>query len=474
MKLVRPLAALLLAFVCLSLPAQAERRVALVIGNGEYAHAPKLKNPRVDAEAVAGMLEALDFQVIKGINVGRDALTDHINRFAQEAFGADVALFYYAGHAFQLEGRNLLVPIDASIRNEFEAKQRTVEIDSILQYTMDSAKVKLVLLDGCRDNPFAEQLVSKTRNVVLASGLAEMKSAKGTLIAFATSPGKTALDGEEGKNSPFTRALLTHLPTPGLEIGLALKRVRAQVVDETRERQLPWDHNSMTGEFFMRPGDAAAPPQAAAAGDGKGSGGFDERALELAFWNSAEKSGSIDDYRAYLARYPVGTYSTLARNRVAALSQPGGVAAAAPPAGVAPATGDIRTAEATKATQDALGLTPEDWKQVQLRLVKHGTRSIDGTSGDATRSSLKSWQAAHSYPVTGYLNRLQYEELLREAPSSSAPVATTSSPSRSAQPQQQQPRQRSNDGESRGSGDRAAENAGKQMIEYMLRKKFGF
>jgi len=472
-KFLRPLVALLLAILCLALPAQAERRIALVIGNGEYAYAPKLKNPRVDAEAMQGMLEALDFQVIKGTNVGRDALTELINRFAQEAVGADVALFYYAGHAFQLEGRNLLVPIDASIKNEFEAKQRTVEIDSVLQYTMDSAKVKLVLLDGCRDNPFAEQMVSKTRSVVLAPGLAEMKSARGTLIAFATSPGKTALDGEEGKNSPFTRALLTHLPTPGLEIGLALKRVRAQVVDETRDRQLPWDHNSMTGEFFMRP--AAAAPQDTAPGEARGASGFDERALELAFWTSAEKSGGIDDYRAYLARYPAGTYATLARNRVAALSQPGGGAAAAvPPSGIAPAIGDIKTAEATKATQDALGLTAEDWKQVQLRLVKHGTRSIDGTSGDATRSGLKSWQAGRGYPVSGYLNRLQYEELLRETPS---PTPPTTSASRSTQPQlqqQQQPRQRNSDTDNRGPGDKAAENAGKQMIEYMLRKKFGF
>jgi hypothetical protein len=145
-----------------------------------------------------------------------------------------------------------------------------------------------------------------------------------------------------------------------------------------------------------------------------------------------------------------------------------------PSPGIAPATGDIRTAEATKATQDALGLTAEDWKQVQVRLVKHGTRSIDGTSGDATRSGLKSWQAGRGYPVTGYLNRLQYEELLRETPSP-APLATTSSASRSTQSQQQQqPRQRNSDTDNRGPGDRAAENAGKQMIEYMLRKKFGF
>ncbi len=449
MRVLRPIAAFLIAALWLALPAQADRRVALVIGNAEYAHTTKLKNPQADAEAMAGLLQSLGFKVVRGINLGLDAMTDHINRFANEAGGADVALFFYAGHAFQLDGRNLLVPVDARIKNEFEAKRRTIEIDSILDYTMESAKVKLVLLDGCRDNPFAEQMISRTRNVVLTPGLAEMKSTKGTLIAFATSPGKAALDGE-GRNSPFTRALLVHLPTPGLELGLALKRVRAQVVEETREQQLPWDHNSMTGEFFMKPGQVAAAPQVAGPGATKAAGGFDERSLDLALWNSAEKSGDVDDYKAYLARYPHGTFAEVARNRIDSLSRPGGHALAAasppgeaPPPGVGQATGNIKTAEASKATQDALGLSSEDWRQVQRRLVGFGTRSLDGRFGEGTRSSLKAWQAKHGYPVSGYLNRLQYEALLREEPSP-LPAHTPTSASRSVPQQQQQQQRRSN------------------------------
>jgi uncharacterized caspase-like protein len=450
-RFLRPLAALLLASLCLALPAQAERRVALIIGNAEYAHTTKLRNPQADAEAMTGLLQSLGFKVVRGTNLGLDAMTDHINRFAKEAGGADVALFYYAGHAFQLDGKNLLVPVDASIKNEFEAKRRTIEIDSILDYTMESAKVKLVLLDGCRDNPFAEQMVSRTRNAVLTPGLAEMRSAKGTLIAFATSPGKAALDGE-GRNSPFTRALVVHLPTPGLEIGLALKRVRAQVVDETREQQLPWDHNSMTGEFFMRPPEGAATAPAAAPAVAKATGGFDERALELELWSSIKSSTNPDDFRAYVGRYPHGTFAEVARNRIDDLSRPGSTTlAAASPSGVAPATGDVKTAEASKATQDALGLSREDWKQVQLRLVRFGSRSIDGSAGESTRSSLRSWQAKHGYPATGYLNRLQYEALLREDPAS-APTSTAVSRSVPSQ-QQQQPRQRNSEtGNNSGTG----------------------
>jgi caspase domain-containing protein/putative peptidoglycan binding protein len=449
-RFLRPIAAFLLVSLCFALPAHAERRVALVIGNAEYAHTAKLRNPRADAEAMAGLLESLGFKVVRGVNLGLDAMTDHINRFAQEAGGADVALFFYAGHAFQLEGRNLLVPVDASIKNEFEARRRTIEIDSILDFTMESAKVRLVLLDGCRDNPFADQMASKTRNVVLTPGLAEMKSAKGTLIAFATSPGKAALDGE-GRNSPFTRALLVHMPTPGLEIGLALKRVRAQVVDETREQQLPWDHNSMTGEFFMKPAEGGSPPQGAAPAVARATGGFDERSLELELWTSIKSSTNPDDFRAYLGRYPHGTFAEVARNRIDDLSRPGGssLATTSPPS-VAPATADIKTAEASRATQDALGLTTDDWKQVQLRLMKYGTRSIDGNAGEGTRSSLKSWQAVRGYPVSGYLNRLQYEALLREEPAP-APAQTTTSVSRSALPQQQR-RSKTETGDKSGSG----------------------
>src|SRR5262245_390391 len=120
---------------------------------------------------MAGLLQSLGFKVVRGVNLDLDAMTDHINRFAHEAGGADVALFYYAGHAFQLDGKNLLVPVDASIKNEFEAKRRTIEIDAILDYTMESAKVKLVLLDGCRDNPFAENMVSTALNAVLMPAL---------------------------------------------------------------------------------------------------------------------------------------------------------------------------------------------------------------------------------------------------------------------------------------------------------------
>ena len=213
--------AMLVAWLLVALPAHAERRVALVMGNGLYKSAVQLPNPPADAEAMAVMLSSMGFEVVVGTNLGRDAMTDKMSRFAQLAGGADVALFFYAGHGFQLEGKNLLVPVDADIKSELDAKVRTIEIDSVLHHTMSDAKVKLVLLDACRDNPFAKQIAStapKTRNIVVGSGLAEMRPGEGTLIAFATGPGQVALDGE-GKHSPFTARCWRTYPRPGWKSG---------------------------------------------------------------------------------------------------------------------------------------------------------------------------------------------------------------------------------------------------------------
>jgi uncharacterized caspase-like protein len=298
------LACLIAALSLFAEPAAAERRVALVMGNGAYRHAVKLPNPARDAEAMSDLLKSLGFEVVLGMDLGRDGIIDKLGQFARASAGAEVALFFYAGHGMQIAGKNLLIPVDADLKSEFDAKTRTIEIDQVLQDTMADAKIKLVLLDACRDNPFAQQIQSnapKTRSVVVNAGLAEMRPGEGTLIAFATGPGQVAVDGA-ASHSPFTRALLTHMATPGLEIRHALTRVRAQVADDTRKAQLPWENTNLTGMFYMAKGaDAAAEKQAALvpppAGGGAGPG-FDPRTLELELWNSVKTSRSEDEYRA--------------------------------------------------------------------------------------------------------------------------------------------------------------------------------
>src|SRR5882757_387286 len=187
--------------------ANAEKRVAFVVGNGTYKNVAALPNPPIDAKAMAAVLRKVGFDVVEGSNLTRDKMTEKLLDFGKKAQGADVALFFYAGHGIAISGTNYLLPVDADIKSEMDVKLgAAINVDLTLEQTMGDAKVKLVFLDACRDNPFAAKIRSAraTRSLSVESGLAEMKSGEGTLIAFATGPGQTALDGEEGTNSPFT------------------------------------------------------------------------------------------------------------------------------------------------------------------------------------------------------------------------------------------------------------------------------
>src|SRR5215470_6794116 len=233
-------------------------------------------------------------------------MTERLLDFGKKAQGADVAVFFYAGHGIAISGTNYLLPIDADIKSEMDVKLgAAINIDLTLDQTMGDAKVKLVFLDACRDNPFAAKIKSTaTRGVSVGAGLAEMKSGEGTLIAFATGPGQTALDGTDGQNSPFTRALIAHITQPGVEIQQAMTEVRAQVNDETSKGQLPWGHTNLTGAVYLK---AAAPAPGA---------GSD---VELEFWRSVKDSNKPEELNAYVTNYPNGQFKSLALSRIASL-----------------------------------------------------------------------------------------------------------------------------------------------------------
>src|SRR5207237_5637311 len=257
---------LLVSLICMALTvtaAQAQRGVAFVVGNGNYKNVAPLPNPPIDAKAMASVLRNVGFEVVEGTNLTRDKMTEKLLDFGKKAQGADVAVFFYAGHGIAISGSNYLLPIDADIKSEMDVKLgAAINIDLTLEQTMGDAKVKLVFLDACRDNPFAAKIRSAkaTRSVNVQTGLAEMKSGQGTLLAFATGPGQTALDGEAGTNSPFTRALLANIAQPGVEIQQAMTKVRAQVHEETSKAQLPWGHTNVTGSVYPHPPQATKAP----------------------------------------------------------------------------------------------------------------------------------------------------------------------------------------------------------------------
>src|SRR5438445_6215281 len=284
--------------------AKADRRIAFVVGNGAYKNVAQLPNPAIDAQAMAAVLRNVGFEVVEGTNLTRDKMTERLLEFGKKAQGADVAVFFYAGHGIAISGTNYLLPIDADIKSEMDVKLgAAINIDLTLDQTMGDAKVKLVFLDACRDNPFAAKIKSNaTRSVSVQQGLAEMKSGEGTLIAFATGPGQTALDGQEGTNSPFTRALIAHITQPGIEIQQAMTEVRAQVNEETNKGQLPWGHTNLIGSVYLNPAPAPAPNAAAPALSGaapaavaSSSPGTD---VELEFWRSVKEFNKREEFDA--------------------------------------------------------------------------------------------------------------------------------------------------------------------------------
>jgi hypothetical protein len=253
-------------------PADAADKVALVIGNGKYVNATPLPNPPNDARAVSAALGAIGFEVTQGQDLDRNGMEGLVRDFLRKADGAKVALLFYAGHGMQVDGRNYLVPVDAKLERASDLNFETVELDKILGSLDDPARATIVILDACRDNPLSRSFRAKlgaTRSGAVGAGLAAYSSlGTGTLIAFATAPGQTALDGQ-GSNSPFTQALVKHMRTPNLEVRQMLTRVRADVASVTRNQQIPWDNSSLLGEVFLAGQGAAsaalpAPPPASA------------------------------------------------------------------------------------------------------------------------------------------------------------------------------------------------------------------
>src|SRR5436190_2590996 len=350
--------------------AKADRRIAFVVGNGAYKNVAQLPNPAIDAKAMASALRNVGFEVVEGTNLTRDKMTERLLEFGKKAQSSDIAVFFYAGHGIAIAGTNYLLPVDADIKSEMDVKLgAAINIDLTLDQTMSDAKVKLVFLDACRDNPFAAKIKSNsaTRSVSVQTGLAEMKSGEGTLIAFATGPGQTALDGKEGANSPFTRALLANVTQPGVEIQQAMTKVRAQVQEETNKGQLPWGNTNLTGAVYLNGAPAPAAPGTVAPAVAAVTPGSD---VELEFWRSIKDSNKPEELNAYLSSYPNGQFRSLALARIASLeSSPKVDATRNLTAGVDPAT---FKEDANQTTEDQIGLDKGQRRDVQRRLTGLG------------------------------------------------------------------------------------------------------
>jgi hypothetical protein len=237
-------------------PAQAEKRVALVVGNSSYRHISRLENPANDAKLIAETLSALGFNLVGGgpqIDLDKSHLDAVVQSFGNEVQGADVALFYYSGHGVQVNGSNYLVPVGANPIREADVDFQMLDVALVLRQMEDSrARLKIVILDACRNNPFGGRGLR-----AVGRGLAQIQAPEGTLISYATQPGNVALDGSDG-NSPYTNALARTMHRPGLDVFQTFNEVGLTVKRATGGRQQPWVSSSpIDGNFYFVPPEAA-------------------------------------------------------------------------------------------------------------------------------------------------------------------------------------------------------------------------
>lgn len=297
---------------------QAADRVALLVGNNQYAATP-LRNAVNDARDLAEALKELGFKVIVRENASRREMIEGIREFGQALEGASTALFFYAGHAMQFKDRNYLIPIDAAMGSEEDITFFSVEIGQIFD-RMDRARTRFnfIILDACRDNPFAASFK------LTSAGLAQMSSPSGTMIAYATAPGSVAADGY-GRNGIYTKHILQNIRVADLPVEIMFKRVREGVERETRKLQTPWDSSSLKGDFAFNASSARA---TTASGPASGPSADTTLGIEREFWVSVRDSNRPEDIRAYLDKYPNGNFAPLAKNRLDALVRPTRIAGA--------------------------------------------------------------------------------------------------------------------------------------------------
>lgn len=253
----------LLCALALAPPADAAKRVALVIGNANYTNTAALANPKNDATDFGAAIKSFGFEVIEGIDLDKAGMDRKLREFADALEGASVAVLFYAGHGLQVDGINYLVPVDAMLSKKAALEFEMVRLDSIQRHMESEQRTSILFFDACRDNPLARNLASSmgTRSVREGAGLAQQEAGAGTLISYSTAPGRTALDGS-GRNSPYTGALVKQMQSSKDHLAEMLYEVRNSVMKSTNGSQVPWDVSALTRRFYFK--EPAQPPVVAA------------------------------------------------------------------------------------------------------------------------------------------------------------------------------------------------------------------
>ena len=399
--------------------ALASSRVALVIGNATYVHAQALRNPLNDAEDIGDALKRLGYSVTRIKNAGYAELRRGLLNFSLAASASEKAVVFYAGHGIEVDGRNYLVPVDARLASDQVVELEAVPLELVSRMVERASRLRLVILDACRENPFAVSMRRAGATRAIGRGLARVEPSGDTVVAYAAKEGTVAADGT-GRNSPYTKALLAHLEEPGVDVGKMFRKVRDAVLASTGRGQEPFTYGSLSGkDVFLGPAPEPAPSRQPSLASGSGpalvtAGDLATKRLrgdqELLFWESVKDSEDPADVQAYLDRYPDGTYAVLARNRLKRLKVSAGGDASPEPAVAVDASGKA----SAKELESSLGLGREErrWVQQGLELLGYSPGPADGRFGVRTRKAIRTYQKEKGEPETGYVTRAQSEALM--------------------------------------------------------------
>jgi hypothetical protein len=398
--------------------ALADKRVALVIGNSAYTYAPQLPNPVSDATAMSVLLEGAGFEVVETRNdLGNHDMRRAITDFSQKTRDADIAIVFYAGHGIEVDGTNFLIPLDARLERDIDVEDEAIALDRVLKMIEPARRLRLVILDACRDNPFARSMKRTMLSRSVGRGLAKVEPmTANTLIAFAAKAGSTAADGD-GMHSPFTTALLKHMVVPGLDLRFVFGRVRDDVLSATANRQEPFLYGSLGGgEVALVAGlSGQAGPDLAGASDPHAAPPSSSGPQAWQDYEAAAKVGMKEAWDALLAVHTTGFYANLARAQRAKLmaTSPETPAAVPAPAAPAPAVAVVTTTprvEPVKRTRTIAPAEPE--RPVTKRKRVKETDDSESRSQRSHRESRTPRVRRSGYcisgTVAGYSGRVCY------------------------------------------------------------------
>lgn len=389
-----------------------DKRVALLIGNGAYEHVPTLRNPTNDATDVAATLRDVGFEVIEHSDQGQAAMLDTLRSFRRKASGAEIALIYYAGHGIEIDRQNYLIPVDAELQTYADINFEAVPLDMMIFAAGGAKRLSMVIVDACRNNPFAASIEPGNSTRSIGRGLSAVEPSKNTLVAYAAKEGTTAADGE-GRNSPYAAALISSLKEPGLEVGLMMRQVRDAVLDQTNGAQEPFVYGSLSADrIFLNNARAIAPVEAEdvevqaalPTATPEPSSSRDAGAAEIAYWQSIAGSTVAAELESYLAAYPNGLFADLARSRLARLAP----APAEPQDPFKPLVPRVETppvaeVEPEPAPLPERDLTRDEIRDLQTRLSVLGYKlgRADGLAGPRTRAAISAFEESADLPIEG-------------------------------------------------------------------------